>query len=405
MEAMKRRSRAGSKPAKARPRKALEPKGRSAPKALSHRGAAPALKTEVARLTRELREAVERQAATADLLKAMGRSAIDLQGVLDTLVRSAARLTQAEMGSLVQPEGSVFRQLASCGYPQELDEFMQTHPVPLGRGTITGRTLIEGKPVQVADVLADPEFTFIESVKIGGMRTMLGVPLLRDGVPIGVIVLSRRIVLPFSDAQIEVVQNFAAQAVIAIENARLLNELHQRTADLSESLEQQTATSDVLKVISNSPGDLDPVFTSMLENAIRICDATFGNIYRWDGEVLHLLASHNTPPALAEARKRSPVHPYPKHLLVTWLRTKQHLTWPTWQHCRVTLTAAMRVPLHLSNLGACGRFWRSQCSRKTNWSVRSFFPARRCGHSATSRSLWSPASPLRPSSPSRMLVS
>ena len=155
---MKRRSRAGSKPAKARPRKALEPKGRSAPKALSHRGAAPARETEVARLTRELSEAVERQAATADLFKAMGRSAIDLQGVLDTLVRSAARLTQAEMGSLVQPEGTVFRQLASCGLPQELDEFMQTHPVHLGRGTITGRTLIEGKPVQVADVLADPEF-------------------------------------------------------------------------------------------------------------------------------------------------------------------------------------------------------------------------------------------------------
>src|ERR1700674_5010810 len=145
---------------------------------------------------------------------ALSRSAIDLQSVLDALVRSATRLTQAEMGSLVQPEGSVFRQLASCGYPQELDEFMQTHPVHLGRGTITGRTLVEGKPVQVADVLVDPEFTFVESVKIGGMRTMLGVPLLRDGVPIGVIVLSRRMVRPFSDAQIEVVQNFAAQAVI-----------------------------------------------------------------------------------------------------------------------------------------------------------------------------------------------
>ena len=219
VKAMKRRSKAGGKIAKVRRRSALKPKGRSVPKAMPRRGSAPAgQETEVAWLTRELSEAVERQAATADLLKAMGRSAIDLQGVLDTLVRSAARLTQAEMGSLVQPEGSVFRQLASCGYPQELDEFMQTHPVHLGRGTITGRTLIEGKPVQVADVLADPEFTFIESVKIGGMRTMLGVPLLRDGEPIGVIVLSRRMVRPFSDAQIELVQNFAAQAVIAIEN-------------------------------------------------------------------------------------------------------------------------------------------------------------------------------------------
>jgi two-component system, NtrC family, sensor kinase len=150
---------------------------------------------------------------------------IDLQSVLDTLVRSAARLTHADMGSLLQPERSIFRQLASYGQPQELDEFMQTHPVHLGRGTITGRTLVEGKPVQVADVLADPEFTFVEAVKIGGMRTMLGVPLLRDGEPIGVIVLSRRMARSFSTTQIELVQNFAAQAVIAIENARLLNEL------------------------------------------------------------------------------------------------------------------------------------------------------------------------------------
>jgi transcriptional regulator with GAF, ATPase, and Fis domain len=224
-------------------------------------------------------------------------------------VRSAARLTHADMGSLLQPERSIFRQLASYGQPQELDEFMQTHPVHLGRGTITGRTLIEGKPVQVADVLADPEFTFIESVKIGGMRTMLGVPLLRDGEPVGVIVLSRRMVQPFSDTQIELVQNFAAQAVIAIENARLLNELRQRTTDLTEALEQQTATSEVLQTISSSPGDLEPVFAAMLEKAVSICDAKFGNIYRWDGEALHLMASYNTPAAFAEARGRSPNRP------------------------------------------------------------------------------------------------
>src|SRR5579864_8091932 len=120
---------------------------------------------------------------------------------------------------------------------------------------------------------------------------------------IGAFFLSRQEVRPFTDKQIDLVKNFAAQAVIAIENARLLNELRQRTsdltqrtADLTQALEQQTATSDVLQVISNSPGDLQPVFAAMLENAVRICDAKFGNIYRWDGDTLHLIATHNTPP-------------------------------------------------------------------------------------------------------------
>jgi class 3 adenylate cyclase len=296
---MKRRSRAGGKPPKARPRKALKPKGRSATKARSHRAGAPARETEVAQLTRELSEAVERQAATADLLKAMGRSAIDLQGVLDTLVRSAVRLTQAEMGSLVQPEGSVFRQLASCGLPQELDEFMQTHPVHLGRGTITGRTLIEGKPVQVADVLADPEFTFTEAVKIGGMRTMLGVPLLRDGEPIGVVVLARWMVRPFSEAQIELVQNFAAQAVIAIENSRLLNELR-------ESLQQQTATADVLKVISRSTFDLQAVMNTLVRSATRLCAADKGAIFQQEGDVLRMAANYGFSPEAEQYAAENP---------------------------------------------------------------------------------------------------
>ena len=239
---MKSRSRGSGD--KGQRRKTSEPKRRNASKAITRSSSPPTQEeTEVARLTRELSETREQHAATADVLKVISRSAFNLQIVLDTLVQSAARLCEADTASLVRPQGSVFQQLASYGYSQELNKFMETHPVYLGRGTITGRTVLEGKAVQIPDVLTDAEFTFTESVKIGGMRTMLGVPLLRDGVPIGVIMLSRRTVRPFSDKQVELVKTFADQAVIAIENNRLLN-------DLRQSLEQQTATSEVLQVIS-----------------------------------------------------------------------------------------------------------------------------------------------------------
>ena len=161
--------------------------------------------------------------------------------------------------------------------------------------------------VHIPDVLLDAEYTWKKSIELAGFRTMLGIPLLREGIPIGVIALHRvGTVRPFTDRQIELLTTFADQALIAIENTHLLNELRQRTTDLTESLEQQTATSEVLQVISSSPGDLQPVYAAMLEKAVRICDAKFGNILRWDGEALHLVGTHNTPPALAEARLRSP---------------------------------------------------------------------------------------------------
>ena len=144
---------------------------------------------------------------------------------------------------------------------------------------------------------------------MAGVRTALGVPLLRESTPIGMFVVMRRKVQPFTERQIELLSTFADQAVIAIENTRLFEAEQQRTRELSESLEQQTATSEVLQVISSSPGDLQPVFEAMLENAVRICDAKFGNIYRWDGEALRLVAGHNTPPALVEARRHTPLRP------------------------------------------------------------------------------------------------
>ena len=317
---MKKRSRAGGRPAKGRRQKAPEPKRGNAPKPAPRSNSAPEV-TEVARLTRELGEAVEQQTATSEVLNAISRSTFDLPTVLSTLVETAARLCRADKVQILLPSENSNRvySAASFGYSGEYNEYLKTITFAPGREGVAGRVLLERKPVQIADVLADSEYGLPKVQRLGGFRTHLGLPLLREDSVIGVLLVSRTVVEPFDDKHIELLGTFAAQAVIAIENARLLNELRQRTTDLTErtgdlteALEQQTATSEVLQAISSSSGDLEPVFATMLQNAVRICDAKFGNIYRWDGEVLHLLASHNTPPAFAAARKRSPLRPPPE---------------------------------------------------------------------------------------------
>jgi GAF domain-containing protein len=262
------------------------------------------------RLLNELRESLQQQTATADVLKVISRSTFDLQTVLNTLVESAARLCAADRGLINHLDGDLIKCGASYGFSREAEQYALEHPERVGRGSASGRVALEGRTIHIPDVLADPEYHATDRQKALGYRTLLGVPLLRQGTPIGVFALTRDEVNPFTDKQIELVTTFGDQAVIAIENTRLFEAEQQRRRELTESLEQQTATSEVLQVISSSPGDLEPVFGVMLEKAVRICDANFGNIYRWDGEVLHLLASHNTPPALAEARKHSPLRPY-----------------------------------------------------------------------------------------------
>src|SRR6516162_8036223 len=290
---MRRRSRASSKLAKARSRKAR----RNAP-TVRHRSPAHGQETEIARLTRELKEAREQQTATGDVLKVISRSTFDLQAVLDTLVKSAARLCEADMVSINRPRDGAMYFAANFGLPQEFEEIAKRTLFVPGRGTVVGRVLLAGKPVQIADVKADPEYTFTEGQRVAGFRTSLGVPLEREGEIIGVIVLVRTKVQPFTEKQIELVQNFAAQAVIAIENTRLLTELRQ-------SLEQQTATADVLRVISSSPGELEPVFGAMLENATRICEATSGLLVRAENDGFQIVASWRQRADIEDMKQRT----------------------------------------------------------------------------------------------------
>ncbi|MFZ1951550.1 MAG: GAF domain-containing protein [Pseudolabrys sp.] len=313
---MRRRGK-GGKTVRAQRRKTLT--RRNAPKAgRGRRSLAAGKEPNVARLTRERDVALEQQAATADVLKVISRSTFDLQPVLDTLVNSAARLCHAERANISLLRGGTFHYLASVGFSSELMKHMQSLKVGVNRGTITGRAVFEGKVIHVPDVFVDPEFAYPEAQRLGKFRSALGVPLMREGVAIGAMFLSRERVEPFSQNQIRLIETFADQAVIAIENARLLSELR-------ESLQQQTATTDVLTVISSSPGELEPVFKAMLESALRICEAEFGMLmlhHSGDGS-FDTRVMVGAPPALVDALLHRSFTPPPGNPLDRILRTKK----------------------------------------------------------------------------------
>ncbi|HKQ88183.1 MAG TPA: GAF domain-containing protein [Candidatus Acidoferrales bacterium] len=259
------------------------------------------------RLLNELRESLQQQTATADVLKVISRSTFDLQAVLDTLVESAARLCEAQTANIFRPKDGFYEIVASYGFSSAHDEYMQRHPIPISPGTVTGQAALEGRTTHVHDVLAEPDYKLIEAQRIGGYRTALGVPLLREGMPIGVIVLSRPVVRPFTDKQIELVETFADQAVIAIENVRLFDEVQARTRELSESLQQQTATADVLKVISRSTFDLKSVLQTLVESAGRLCGADYATITRQKDGVLFFAEAYGYSSEFIEYVKAMPV--------------------------------------------------------------------------------------------------
>ena len=294
------------------------------------------LLNELRQRTDDLSEALEQQTATADVLTVISSSTGELEPVFEAMLANAMRVCEATYGAMWLREDGKLRNVAfhgdfACGFLEHYGKparriSLDSRWVPIARAVRSGRAvIIPGPEGRTRAIVEGHPLAGWRPLIFGGIRTLIAVPMLKEGEHVGGITIYRREVRPFSDKQVELVQNFAAQAVIAIENTRLLGELRQRTGDLSEALEQQTATSEVLQVISSSHGELKTVFEAVLANATRICAAKFGILWLREGEdAFRLGALHGVPRAFAEARSRDPVvRPGPRSGLGRIALTKQ----------------------------------------------------------------------------------
>jgi two-component system, NtrC family, sensor kinase len=302
---MKQRGRASGQPVKGRGRSAVGPKS------------AAGLQEKLDQRTRELDEALEQLAATSEILSVIRRSPTNAQPVFDAICESASRLCGAAFSVVWRYDGDLLHYAASHNFtPEVLDHIIKTYPKQPGRSLAAGRAILDGRIAHVPDMLADPGYAH-ELALAGDWRASIAVPMLHDGKPVGAISVGKAEAVPFSERQMQLLITFADQAVIAIENVRLFNET-------KEALEQQTATSEVLQVISSSPGDLRPVFETMLAKAVGICEAKFGTMNLFDAGAFRTVAMHNVPPAFAEMRRSNPIfHPSPGTGIGRAAHTKQ----------------------------------------------------------------------------------
>jgi class 3 adenylate cyclase/putative methionine-R-sulfoxide reductase with GAF domain len=293
------------------------------------RGPSPAdMQEQLDRLTRELVEAREQQTATSEVLQVISSSPGDLTPVFESMLKNAIQVCDANFGNMHLFEDGAFRTVALYNAPAAFAEARRRNPVLRPRpGTSLERVVVTKKTVQIADCQREPAYQSdpdrASFLRLARARTILTVPMLKENEVVGAISIYRQEVQPFSDKQIEFVTNFAAQAVIAIENTRLLNELRQRTTELAEALKQQTATSEVLQVISSSPGELEPVFQAMLENATRVCGSNFGTLYLREGDAFRAVSMYGATPAYLQTRLGQLIYPGPQTGLGRVVRTKR----------------------------------------------------------------------------------